>query len=117
MSLTSEDENREHDLPLNESLYKDNFTSKDNLIKISSSKDKYRNKNKDKCKGRQYKDISRDKVKITHKGHVPGQRYDYLSLRNILQEEMDKPITLAQAEVIGSGLVDMFSALYFEDEL
>lgn len=71
-------------------IYKDIYTGKDNTLKISGSED------------------------INDKDS-PHNIYDYKSLRNILCIEMDKPITIKQAKVIGDGLIDLYKALYFED--
>lgn len=76
---------------LNRTLYKDISIYKDTSIKVPS--------NKDSCK-----EDSNDKP-----------QYDYLSLRNILRDETDMPITIEQAEQIGIGLTDLYLALYFDE--
>lgn len=83
------DINPDTNLYINKSLYKDTYTGKDNFIKIINNKG-----------------IREENIK---------SKYDYLSLRNILQEEMDKPLTEAQAQVIGDALVDLYQAMYFDD--
>lgn len=74
---------------LDRPIYKDINTSKDTLIKIPVSKD-----------------VSKD---------PQNYKYDYKSLRNILRIEMDKPITIKQAKVIGDSLIELYQSLYFED--
>lgn len=74
---------------INRTKYKDINTSKDNYIKIPVSND-----------------VSKDPT---------NNKYDYRSLRNILRIEMDKPITIKQAKVVGDSLIDLYQALYFED--
>lgn len=84
-----DNKDRDKDLYLNRPIYRDIPTRKDIRIEIASNRD------------------------INNKDNP--HKYDYKSLRNILREEMDKPITIEQAKVIGDGLADLYQALYFED--
>lgn len=71
-------------------VYIDTNTCIDNSLKISSNGDE-------------------------NKDGVPASIYDYFSLRNILRDEMDKPVTEKQAKIVGDALTDLYQALYFED--
>lgn len=79
----------DNDLYLNRPIYIDIPTRKDNHIKIASNKD------------------------INSTGNP--YKYDYESLRNILNKDLGIEISIEQAKNIGDGLVDLYKALYFED--
>lgn len=101
MSSPTDPDKHSDDISLpNGSIYKDIPNTKDIPIKISSTnKDSYTP---------QCTDSGKDRT--AHSG-----TYDYMSLRNILREEMDKRITIEQAEQIGNALINLFGALYFDD--
>ncbi|HCH34233.1 MAG: hypothetical protein UY35_C0005G0071 [Candidatus Saccharibacteria bacterium GW2011_GWC2_48_9] len=84
---------------LNRTLSQDISIYKDTSIKVPPNKDKAL---------KIHPDIDTS-IKIL------SDKYDYLSLRNILREEMDKAITIEQAEQIGNALTDLYLALYFDE--
>ena len=84
-----DNKDRDKDLYLNRPLYIDIHTCKDNSLKVSTNKDN--NKVSDPSK------------------------YDYLSLKKILSEELGKELTIKQAKKMGDGLIDLYYALYFDE--
>jgi UDP-N-acetylmuramyl tripeptide synthase len=88
-SIDSIISNPPKELYIKKPLYIGTNTSTDNPLKVTNNKDTQENTN--------------------------STTYDFLSLRNILREEMDKPITVKQAERRGNALLDIYPALYFED--
>ena len=76
-------------LYLKRPIYRDIYTSKDNCIKIPINKD----------------------IKIKGSPH----KYDYKSLKNILEKDLGTELPFEQVMRIGDGLVDLYQSLYLED--
>ncbi len=79
----------DNDLYLNRPIYRDIHTRKGNHIKIASNRD------------------------INSKDNP--HKYDYKSLKIILDKDLDIDIPIEQVKTIGEGLIDLYKALYFED--
>lgn len=76
-------------LYLKRPIYRDIYTSKDNCIKIPINKD--------------------------NESGVSPHKYDYYSLKNILEKELGVQLSIEQVAEIGDGLIDFYQALYLED--
>lgn len=84
-----DNKDRDKDLYLNRPIYRDIPTRKDNRIEITSNRD------------------------INNKDNP--HKYDYKSLKIILDKDLGIEIPIEQVMSIGDGLVDLYQALYFED--